>query len=315
MTNTRTDTIRRAATATILVIAPVAALLARLSWGAELPDPLPTHWDIHGEVNGTTGATAFFVGCLAVSAVLSVLGITATINKTAESSFLAGGAACGSWVVTAIYVQTVFVSKGASQADEVLNPWWVVLVVLAVGIIAFVAVKVLLPGDHHGEASASKPSDLKLGPTERVVWVGSSMSTILRAVVVVLALGAAVATTFSWVLGLSLLVGAAACACTYVVTVRIDDRGLHTLWGPLGWPRTTIPLSEIISASADQIEPAQWGGWGYRISPRGRAVIVRRGPGLVLHRTGRPTYAVTVDHADTAADVLNALLQRAHREA
>ncbi len=38
--------------------------------------------------------------------------------------------------------------------------------------------------------------------------------------------------------------------------------------------------------------------------------VVRRGLGLVLERAGRPTYAVTVDNASEAADLVNALVTR-----
>src|SRR5690606_37397451 len=114
----------------------------------------------------------------------------------------------------------------------------------------------------------------------------------------------------AWPATIPLAIVSVALALISEVTVRIDARGVHTLWGPFGWPRPHIPLEQITAARAEHIRPLEWGGWGYRVSPRGIAAVIRRGPGLVISRSGRPDYAVTIPHAAVGADVLNALLTR-----
>jgi hypothetical protein len=95
-----------------------------------------------------------------------------------------------------------------------------------------------------------------------------------------------------------------------VVTVRVDDRAVTTSWGPGRWPRLTVPLDRVDAARAEQVEPRHWGGWGYRVSRRGRAVVTRRGPGLVLELRDGSALAVTVDGAEEAAELVTAVVER-----
>lgn len=70
-----------------------------------------------------------------------------------------------------------------------------------------------------------------------------------------------------------------------------------------------MPLERIVSARSETLRPGEWGGWGYRITARGSALIPRGGPGLVLSLAGRRAFAVTLDDADGAASLVNSLLQ------
>lgn len=306
-------TVARGMTWTILVIPVVAILLTRMLWAGETPEPLPTHWSWGGEVNGTTPGGAFFLGAVLLCLVLAAAGVAGTVARArARADFWAAISAFGAWVIGAGYVEILYTARGAARADDVTNPWWVAVIVIGLGVSAFGAVRVLMPDDGSGHAREPRPSGMHVGSSEKVVWIGSARSRIISGLALVLALGAAVAAVvLSWGAGLALLVAAIACGWAHAVTVVVDDRGVHTMWGPLGWPRTTTALDAITSAHDETIEPGQWGGWGYRISKHGHAAVVRRGPGLVVQRRNRPTYAVTVDHADDAADTVNALLSRA----
>lgn len=78
----------------------------------------------------------------------------------------------------------------------------------------------------------------------------------------------------------------------------------------LGWPRLSVPASDVVKAGIVSIDPmADFGGWGIRwvIGPsrKGRwGVVTRRGSGLeVVRRDGR-SIVVTVDDAGTTAAVL-----------
>ncbi len=92
--------------------------------------------------------------------------------------------------------------------------------------------------------------------------------------------------------------------------MRVDRAGVAAHFGPVGWPAFRTQLERIEAVEARQISPMQWGGWGFRIGPRGTALVVRRGPGLVIARRGASDLAITVDDADQAAELLNALLVR-----
>jgi hypothetical protein len=71
-----------------------------------------------------------------------------------------------------------------------------------------------------------------------------------------------------------------------------------------------IALDKVSSARAIDLEPAQWGGWGWRASPNGSAIVLRRGEALELTFKGGRRFAVTVDDAATGAALLNGLVAR-----
>jgi hypothetical protein len=113
-----------------------------------------------------------------------------------------------------------------------------------------------------------------------------------------------------------LLVGSAVAVALAVITassvrVTASERGLQIAFGPFGVPSNRLPLERIERAEAADIEPLRWGGWGYRWAGPGRsAVVVRRGPGLVIDLRGGRRFAVTVDEPAPAAGLVNDLLRR-----
>jgi hypothetical protein len=73
----------------------------------------------------------------------------------------------------------------------------------------------------------------------------------------------------------------------------------------------THPITTIASGRAIDLRPRDWGGWGYRGSLRlaGRAGwVLRAGEALELTLTDGRRFAVTVDGAAGAAEVLASLL-------
>jgi hypothetical protein len=97
------------------------------------------------------------------------------------------------------------------------------------------------------------------------------------------------------------------------VHVDIDQREVRIRYGYIGWLTQRVALSRIITAHAFKLRPLEHGGWGYRGSVRlfGRAaVIVRGGPALALDLADGKRLSVTVDGADTAAQVINGIVSR-----
>jgi len=304
--------LRRLAGTAISVVAPVVVLISYLALRAAVPDPLPTHWGLHGEVNDTASVAGFFVATLVISAVLA-LGAVAAVwlaHSPLAGRMLAALLSFGAWITAAITLVTMLAARGAPRAQDVAMPWYAILAVVVVSILLAAGVWWVLPGRWEPSAVAPATSTLTLAPGERVVWIGHQHSTLARIFAGVLAVAGAIVLWLQPVVSIPLFVVAVALAMTSELAVRIDERGVHTLWGPFGWPRPSIALGEIASARAEQINPMAWGGWGYRVSSRGVAAIIRRGPGLVIERTNGPAYAVTVPGADRGADVLNALLVR-----
>jgi hypothetical protein len=153
-------------------------------------------------------------------------------------------------------------------------------------------------------------------------WAGSCRSGWAWPLVAVGAIGAVAAA------GVALSIGSGAAAAWWLVAVvaavlvvagvpfttieaTVDRRGLRVRYGPLGWPVTTVRLDRIIAVRVEpDLAPSRWGGWGYRGSLRlvGRAAIVlRRGPAIVVELERGRTLAVTVDDAAAGAAVLDQL--------
>ena len=95
------------------------------------------------------------------------------------------------------------------------------------------------------------------------------------------------------------------------VRVRVDHDAVEVRCGHMGVPRRRIPLDQVSGAHfAPLVSPRRWGGWGYRWRPeQGTAVVVRRGPGLVVDLGNGRHFTVTVDDAEGAVKAIRASLQ------
>lgn len=88
------------------------------------------------------------------------------------------------------------------------------------------------------------------------------------------------------------------------VNVRVDARGTHWQLFP-GIPRGTLPHGEVTRVGAVDIRPGDWGGWGWRMSLQGRAILIRGGEGLRIQR-GKKNFYITVDDAARGAALIEA---------
>jgi hypothetical protein len=142
-------------------------------------------------------------------------------------------------------------------------------------------------------------------------WQGSSESAWFRwGGVALVVLGGASAMAAQPLLALTFVVAGGALLLLERVEVRVDDRGLQAAnrWG---WPRVRFPLDEIDGATAIEVQPRKWGGWGYRgsVSLFHRAAwILHGGPGIRLDLIGSRVFVVAVDDAETGAAVLQSQL-------
>lgn len=130
---------------------------------------------------------------------------------------------------------------------------------------------------------------------------------VLSAAVMVSGLVIAAIGPIRWI-GLVLVVAGLVLLGFSSLSVVLDDEALNLAYGPFGWPRQRFDRSSIVSASAVQVQPMRWGGWGYRGSLRlfGRAaVILRAGPGLRILLDNDREFVVTVDDPETPAAALN----------
>ena len=206
-----------------------------------------------------------------------------------------------------LYVTTV-ANVGAASAAEVTLPADRLLIAAGIAVVAGALGYLVTPSQP--PAPEEPPgTPVAVGATERVSWsrrVESRMSLALGAIVVVG--GIVLGWLAGWLPGaLLIVVGLAVLLLGSSALVTVDRRGLVVSLGALGWPRLRVPADDIVSVTAGDVSPAQFGGWGYRIVPGGSGVVMRSGPALIVTRRSGRRFTVTVDDAGTAAGLLTGL--------
>lgn len=291
---------------TALTVAPY------LIFREQLPDPVASHWAFDG-----TPDDSMPLGWLIVVNVGLVVGLGALLGgvmthrdtgasrPTAEGmGFVGFMSAMGAGVAWS----TVAANHGAAGWQEADSLGWMLPAVL--GLATLVGIGTYRLG-RHLFPRPERPSDSPLpyvpvDPGASAAWVGTARSPWMLLMVIPGALLLAfVPGPARWSGVVVALVGAA----FGWVTVRVGPAGVTVLLGGF-LPVRRIRLERIEQAGAEHIDPTQWGGWGYRISPRGVAVVVRGGDGLVLALTNGGAFAVTVDNAREGAGLVNGLLAR-----
>jgi hypothetical protein len=301
----------------LAVVAPGLLAAVGLVLTAVLTAPtMPARIAIHFRTDGTADGwgspwTAFWV-TLAVALAAVAIAMSALRwpdKRTAATVLLVANLLAGTlgsaWVVLA-WTNTT--------GDGTLSPWWTVPFMLVAVVVAAVPVlalfRVAAPVPTHDVAP------LAVGPDTRIAWrarVGSRWFAVLGALVVVLGVGTAVWTasagvTTAVVSGLAMVLAGLGVLVLVRVELTVDRRGMRltSTWTRI--PLMRVPLERIESCGWEQVSPGQWGGWGYRISGRGVAYVVRSGPGLVVRLRGGQARMVTVPDAAGGAAALGALL-------
>lgn len=297
------------------------------AWSDRLPDEMATHWNGTGPADDYSSTTAFFTVLMVVGVLAAVTGTVAAalvgrFATTAEqpgSAAFAGRAAMAHFLIPAagsatggivgIWVTTALATLD-NPADARLG--WGFLFFL-VGLAWGVVVRAVAgPAPRLKPGATPAPADtLGLKPTERAAFRTSLGSPLLTGVTLgVAAIIAVLAATIQPALWLVLALPVLAGLLFGRITVTADHRGLRLAAGLIGVPVKHIPLADITTATAEDINPIEWGGWGYRVTPGRSALVLRGGPGLVIYRRDGRRFAVTLDDPQVPADLLTALRAR-----
>ena len=309
----------------LLVLAgalPLAVVLPLWLARHELPDPVATHWSLAWTPDGWMSLPGFSALLAALAGVGAVLLLPAALAPRSEAApralMRAGlafvGAELGGLAAT-IACWTALTQRGLEDSRAVPGPSALALAaIMGVPLLLGVGAALLARVARAPTEDAGAPASLGLRAGETATWVRRVTAPWSIGIVVLgvahIVVGALLKITVLAGGGVVLAMLGVAMGS---IRVSADHRGLIVRWGPLGLPRTTIPLRDIVRAEAIDIRPMEWGGWGYRGGLRlfGRAAIVMRaGPGLRLDLTSGRVMAVTVDDAGTAAGLLNDLVAR-----
>lgn len=296
-----------------VVVAVIGSLLA----AGDVPSPMAVHWGPGGEPDGAASLlleTALIVGLVGPVGGWSMWAAgRAPSRRTARLIIANVLGASGFFVV--IHLLTLRANSGVAtwQQADALTVATVLGWPLAAGVVLGLA-GWWSSGDRPDPDVATYPAEpVEIAPGEAVVWSGGATGALVYVLPVAGAALAAIlwlTTSDPGVRGGATGVAVVAVALVFLVRVRVTagPYGLVVALGPLGWPRVKVALDRIEDVTVEHVEPMAYGGWGYRLVPGARGVIVRRGPGLRVARRGRPDLVVTVDDARTAAGVLLAHL-------
>lgn len=300
----------------LIAIGVVPFLSARES----LPERIATHFDLNGvaddSMTQTVGFTIFFLMIAAGVALLVAIAVRRGPLTTGLSPLVAatGGllAGLGAAISSATaWTQQDIVDWQAARLPMVWIFWVGGLGVVAAALGTFLAAE--LPS-RHSRTFVTPVEAMPLAPHEKSVWTSTiGLGWMLPVAIALLAGTAILVLVAPWPLAITALVVGLAMLSFSTIRVRADEHGLHIHYGPLGFPSTHIDVDDIEQASAIDVRPMEWGGWGYRGSlklMRRAALVLRAGPGLRLDLTGGRTFVATVDEPETAAALLNAFVDR-----
>ncbi len=295
------------------LIAVVYAAIEPWRLRARLPDPIAIHWGMDGMPDASAPLVVDALVMLVATALVALVPLLAAggADRRDARLLVAVGQGMGAFFLFLRH-RTLALNVDASVWSDAGALTLADLGVLALLVLPAVALGWWLGGARPERVRQVRaPARVVLPSDGDLTWLGHQSWPFGRLLGPLLAAGGAVlaavrVTPDGLIIGATLaLTGLAVWALTSI-TVAVGPAGLRVRFGPLGWPGVRVPLDGITGVELEDVDPLFYGGWGYRVLPGVRAVVVRRGEGLRIARSGRPDLIVTVDDAATAAAVLAA---------
>lgn len=300
---------------TAMWIPAVAIAATGLLWRDVLPERIASHWSDLGAADGDAPTVVVLVVALIVAggAAIAATAIVTlgrrNVRTTQASMFWLGvpaalAAAC--WLVPA------WLTLRAGSAEDAVLGIWIIPLLLCIlyGVVPYA----LAP--RPGAIDAPVAQTMPLAPSEVGAWsrtltanifVYATIVVAAIAVVVIVPLVSSGSLGFAWLAPVILLVATVMLASFIRIRVSADWRGLRVVSLLLRIPLKRVPLDRIRRAEAAQLNPGEWGGWGYRIMPGRSALVLRSGPGLIVTSVDGTQFAISLADADNPARLLNTL--------
>lgn len=314
----------------LLIIVPAllaaAASVIGMLLTPDLPDSLAVHWGLDGSVDRVDGLGSYIgiVAGLVPGFIAAMVGFSYTALRAGTSQlFVRSVIGISIWfgvfvslsMLLGVQTQRNVTDVEALPVSSVVLPLVIGFVVatLAAALGALVAPKVPV-----SEQVGPEAPGMDLAPGEQAYWSSTAraprgfIAVPIVSVVFIVAIFT-VAGIPVWLTAImSLLLGSLFTMLTWHVAV--DRRGL-SVTGMLGFPRIRIPLEDVVSATAIDLNAfSEFGGWGVRVGRTGDwGVVVRSGDALRVQRKRGAPFVVTVDDAETGAWVLTGLVNRTRR--
>lgn len=295
----------RASIATVLVaLMPLVIVVTAITWWPQLPEVIPRQWS-NGEVVAVISTPVLLTCALAVGVIGAVVATYNTIRlfRTGRSgSYL--GASMAAALPTGLWVSLA----GAATTHFAEIGWWWLATVLAAAY-AFLA-PLIAPA---GGSRIVEAAPLSVAPSDTVAWASSftspvAMWTIVGVLAVTVTIGVSELVTggdriaaLAW-LGAGLLITIPVAVLFARLRVFVDARGVIVRSGVGNITLRQVPLEQVQTARAEWVEPARWGGTGYRVGSKGSALITGSGPVLALGLSDGSEFSVSLRSPADAAD-------------
>lgn len=299
-----------------------------LLWRGRLPDPVATHWGGSGVADGTGSLTTHvLLGAFTIVLIGILIPVSAgTVSGAGNRSGVPLLAGFGNGLVVGLGAMFISGLVGQLDAEQALGTrmeGWVLIggliMALCWGLASAYLVRAALPSRSLNPETAAPYA----GAGATGVAPGTVISSTVRgpawllALIGVLTLAMPVlaftagrdnpAVFWSMVPGLVILVVAGVtCLAGRVVA---DEQGIRVYGGGF-FKMLHVRPGDIAVAEGREITPAEFGGWGLRVSGVGVAFIIGTGPGVIVNRTrgGSRIYSVaTTEDATVIAGLLNSL--------
>lgn len=297
------------------VLSTVAVGVLPILFWSRLPDPIAIHWGLDGRPDGSAPLIVDAVLLSMMTALVTLL-MAYSVGRADRSIARVMLALSHGLGALLVLLRWRIIERNLDVAV------WTdagTVTFLDIAVLFALAVPLALVGWWLGGQHPELPRPVRqvvaqaLPEDGRLGWTGRQSSTFGRLLGPALLVAGALTTAVrvapeTLVIGLSLAVAGLLLWWFTSIGVATGAAGLKVRFGPLGWPLIHVPLASIEAVEVEEVEPMAYGGWGYRLMPGVRAVVIRRGIGLRVRRRGQADLVVTVDDAPTAAGVLAAHL-------
>jgi hypothetical protein len=298
------------------VLAVLAAVVLPIFAYERLPDPVAIHWGLDGRPDGSAPLVVDVVLLAVFTALVTLLPLLAVVrgDRRTARTMLALSHGMGAFFALLRW-RTLELNLDVAVWSEAGSFSLLHLVVMTLLAAPFALLGWWLGGLHPDLPRPVREVVRHVLPTDgQLVWVGHEAWAIARVLGPALIAAGGVVTALRVaseliIIGSTLMLVGILLWWFTSITVAVGPTGLKVRFGPLGWPVIRVPLDAVEDVSVEDVEPLAHGGWGYRVTPGVRAVVIRRGVGLRVTRTGRPDLVVTIDDAASAAGVLVAHLE------
>lgn len=312
------------ATLGLPAVVAAAALTVRTAWSDRLPDNVATHWGPSGAPDSASGLDSLTLWTTVLTLTLAVV-FTVTAFLLLRSGRgahrpLIGLAAALAAAPSAGMFGPLITTVDRESWREASSAWWPVAGLLGVcalvGVLAWAIAPDVPPTKTR---SAAGTESVGLASGERAVWIGGTTNLPLAAfcafgpAAVLAMISLLSSASAAWgVVALTTAVGVLAALGVSRVQVTVDSDGVAIRMGVLGYPRRTVPLSDITSATTESLTLLGAGGLGVRTNTSGDVYYkCRGGAALALTLNSNRRVIATVDHPDQAAGLVNDLVRQA----